>query len=243
VQFRLAREVQERFYEAPAPLSGIDIAAAAHPAEQTGGDYFDVIQDQNDDLYIAIGDVSGHGLDSALVMALTRAYVRSFVTMGLDVAEILKRANGMLAVDLGNNRYVTVLLVLLDTRHGTLRYASAGHVPGFLMTNSGDVKAMLDSTGLPLGLFPNAEFESRELQLKSEEILILCTDGAEETTTREGVEFGCERMLQYVRNHANDTAQEIAEGIYQGARCFARDEAQHDDITSVILKMTPPPRP
>jgi PAS domain S-box-containing protein len=239
VQLRLARDVQQRFYAPPLRLPGLDIAAAVHPAEQTGGDYFDVIQFQSGVVYVGIGDVSGHGLDSALVMAMTRAYVRSFVALGLDPDQILVRTNRVLADDLAEDRYVTVLLVRLDTRSGGLKYASAGHYPGFIFNGSGEIETTIDSTGVPLGLFTETEYERRELQLKPQQILLLCTDGAEETTTCDGLEFGCERMLEYVRNHLSDTASDIAEGIYQAARRFAGAENQHDDITSVLIKLMP----
>ena len=157
-QLRLAREVQQRFYTATLRVPGFDIAASAYPAEQTGGDYFDLIMASDGRCYLAIGDVSGHGLDAALIMAMTRAYVRSFAALGLDVAEILDWVNQALLGDLQENRFVTLLLACVDPRRKTLEYASAGHPPGFLLDRAGDTAAVPDSTGVPLGLFAESVF-------------------------------------------------------------------------------------
>lgn len=236
-QLRLAREVQQCFYRATAPVRGFDIGASSYPAEQTGGDYFDVIQGVDGGCYIAIGDVSGHGLGAALVMTMTRAYVRSFAALALDVAEILARVNQVLVADLQENRFVTLLLARLDPASRTLQYASAGHVPGFVLNRAGDTAAVLDSTGVPLGLFNGSEFSTGTCQLEYGHTVVLCTDGAIETLTADDEEFGCDRMLETVRAHLHEGPREIADGIYHAARTFAGGERQYDDVTSVIMKV------
>jgi PAS domain S-box-containing protein len=236
-QLRLAREVQQRFYTATVPVPGFDIAASAYPSEQMGGDYFDVIAGADGRCYVAIGDVRGHGLDAALVMAMTRAYVRSFAALGLDVGEILARVNQVLLADLSEGRFVTMLLARLDPRRRTLEYASAGHLPGYLLDRTGVINDVLNSTGVPLGLFDESVCSTGTFLLDAAQTIVLCTDGASETATADDEEFGCERVLDYVRAHLHEGAREIAEGIYHAARTFAAGEPQHDDITSVIMKV------
>jgi len=241
-QLRLAREVQQRFYTLTGRVPGFDIAASAHPAEETGGDYVDVIETADGGCYVAIGDVSGHGLDAALVMAMTRAYVRSFTSLALDVGEILARVNQVLVADLEENRFVTLLLARLDRNRRTLEYASAGHPPGFVLNHVADTVAVLDSTGVPLGVFADALFLTRTLQLDRGHTIVLCTDGASETFSADHEEFGRERMLAHVRAHVHQGARDIAEGMYHAARMFAAGERQHDDITSVVIKVDVTPR-
>ncbi len=237
VQLSLAREVQQRFYTAPISVPGFDIAAAAYPADETGGDYFDFIPMPEGRFYIAIGDASGHGFGSALVMALTRAYVRSFAAMNLDVAEILTRVNNMLVTDLETTRFVTLLLVRLDPAGRSLTYASAGHVPGFVLNSDGGVELLLSSSGPPLGLFPGPEFTSAKTSLAPQQFIFLGTDGVLEAATADGIQFGSERVIEYLRSHRLDPARRIAEGIYETARAFAGDAPQDDDITSVVVKL------
>jgi PAS domain S-box-containing protein len=238
VQLRLAREVQQRFYTGVAVcVAGFDIASAAYPAEETSGDYLDSFSMPDGRTCIGIGDVSGHGLDAALIMALTRAYVRSFAQGEADLAKILSSVNRMLLADLGENRFVTLLLVCLDGPNGSLSYASAGHVPGFLMNGSGKIDHVLESSGLPLGIFDDCHVVTSAIPLAPQQLLILLTDGVIETTDSEDVQFGTDRVLEYVRAHRQDSAHELAEGIYHAARSFAGDDPQQDDVTEVIVRV------
>jgi PAS domain S-box-containing protein len=243
LQFRMAQEVQQRFYTGAAiSVPGFDIASAAHPALETGGDYLDLFCMADNRICIGIGDISGHGLDTALVMALTRAYIRSFAEVEEDLAKILSRVNHMLVADrLEHGRFVTVLLVSLDGDHHSLCYSSAGHFPGFLISCSGKVDSVLESSGPPLGLFDDAHFVTCNLPLGPQQMVVLTTDGAAEMAASEEAseekEFGIDGILEYVRKHLRDSAGDLAEGIYRSARTFAGSEPQHDDATNVIIKV------
>jgi sigma-B regulation protein RsbU (phosphoserine phosphatase) len=172
-------------------------------------------------------------------MTMTRAYVRSFVSLGLDPAQVLSSVNRSLVADLGDDRFVTVLLGRLDIRSSRFVYAGAGHVPGYMLAASGEIDGVLESSGLPLGMFSESVFVNRALQLRPGGLLLLCTDGAEETTTCDGLEFGCERILEYIRCHMTQPAYEIAEGLYGATRSFAGLECpQQDDVTLVLIKVS-----
>ena len=237
-QLQLAGNVQRRFYAPPPSVQGFDIGAASHPVYETGGDYFDFIQRQDRSIVIAMGDVNGHGYGSAILMALTRAYLRSFASMDLEVHEILARINDMLLNDLEQHQFVTLCLVRLQPEDGTLSYANAGHVPGFVLSSSGEVKQSLDSTGPPLGLFAGSEFSlPGTIDLLPGEMLFLVTDGISEATSRGGDQFGSERVLKYVRDHRNEPASQIATGAYHAARNYVEHDPQDDDITALVIKM------
>lgn len=239
IQLRLGRQVQQRFYTGAAIcIGGFDIGSAAHPAQETGGDYLDVFTMADGRTCVGIGDVSGHGLGAALVMALTRAYVRSFAQVETDLAKILSNVNHMLIADhLEDDRFVTLLLVCLDGPNRSLSYASAGHVPGLLMNGSGNIDCVLESSGPPLGLFDDPEFVTADMSLTPQQTLILLTDGATEMTASGDVEFGTDGVLEYLRAHRHHSARDLAEGIYRAARTFAGEEPQRDDVTDVIIKI------
>jgi phosphoserine phosphatase RsbU/P len=240
VQLRLARQVQDQFYRPAPAVPGFDVAAAAYPAYETSGDYFDFIPMPQGSLCIAVGDVEGHGFGSALVMALTRAYVRSFATVGLEVDQILTEVNRTLAGDLVDGCFVTLALACLDTRKRSLVFAGAGHVPGYLLYESGEVAQVLESTGPPLGLFAGVQYSrGPALQISSGQLVVLLTDGITEASTSDGPELGAKGALECIRTHRNDTAMQIVESLYRRAREFAPSELQSDDITSVILKANP----
>lgn len=236
-QLLLARAVQQRLYAAPPAISGFDIGASVYPADETGGDYFDFISMADGSLVIAVADAKGHGFSSALVMALTRAYVRCFAAMQLELDEILVHANKMLLKDLEHGHFVTLFLARLNPRHRTLSYASAGHVPGLVFLDSGEVKCTLDSTGPPLGLFPGSKFSLQEpISLNPGEIAVFLTDGVTESTRPDGHEFGTQRVLDQIRNLRHNSALNIADGIYHATREFVQGNLQDDDITSVVIK-------
>ena len=242
MQLRLAREVQQRFYAAPPTMPGFDVAAAAYPAVETGGDYFDFIAAPGGGLAIAVGDVEGHGFGSALVMALARAYLRSFAAMGLELEQILAQVNRMLVKDLHDGCFVTLILAGLDLQTNALSYASAGHVSGYVLRESGEVECVLDSTGPPLGLFPESKFFRRPpVTLHPGEVVVLLTDGLTESAAPDGTEFGAERVLQYIRAHREKSAQQLVEGLQQEARAFCANALQDDDITLVVLKVKQEP--
>jgi sigma-B regulation protein RsbU (phosphoserine phosphatase) len=238
VQLRLAREVQQRFYGAAPVMPGFDLGAAAYPANETGGDYFDFIPMPNDCLAIAVGDVEGHGFGSALVMALTRAYLRSFAAMDLGPDQILAQVNQMLVKDLESECFVTLALARLDLRRRLLTYCGAGHVPGFVLGPWGDVVCRLESSGPPLGLFPESNFACQEpIPLEPGHIAVFLTDGITESTAPDGTEFGTQRALEHVWDHHLEPASRIADGLHCAARAFAFNEPQDDDTTSVIVKV------
>ncbi len=238
VQLRLARQVQQQFYRSAPNVTGFDIAAAAYPAYQTSGDYYDFIAMPHGSLCVAVGDVEGHGFGSALVMALTRAYVRSFAALGLEVDQILTQVNRMLVHDLGDGIFVTLALACVDIRNRSLVYAGAGHVPGYVVLQTGDMERTLESTGPPLGLFADVRFSrSSAVPLQPGELVLLLTDGLTESSGPGGSELGAGRVLEYVRSRRQERALEIVDGLVRLARQFAANGLQRDDITSVVLKV------
>lgn len=233
----VAREVQQRFYEANASLPGYDIAGAAYPADETGGDYFDFIEMKDGRLGIVVGDVSGHGIGAALMMAETRAYLRSFTSGCDDVAEIMSLVNKSLKPDLDDGQYVTLLLCCLDPHRQTLSYASAGHVPGFLLNEEGEVDLTLGGTGYPLGLFSDARYSSEVFRFsKPGQVLLLPTDGIMESRAPDETPFGIARTIEFVGVHRQKTAFQIVDGLYKTVKAHAGKQPQLDDITAIIVK-------
>ena len=238
VEFRIARTMQRRLFPTTAPrLEGFDIGGVSYPAEATGGDYFDYIPLANDCVGIAIGDVSGHGFGPALLMAVTRTYLRAFAQVHDDVGGILNLANHALVEDTTEDRYVTLLLARLDPRARSLQYVSAGHLTGYVLDATGAVKAQLPSTGLPLGISPESAFRTSDaLLLEPGELVLFLTDGVVEARTPFGATFGARRAQEIVRIYQRRPAVEIADNLFHAVRAFSQATPQTDDITAVILK-------
>ena len=238
-QFRVAREIQQRLFPKAAPsLAGFDIAGATYPAEATGGDYFDYLPMLNDRWGIIVADVTGHGVGPALLMAETRAYLRILAGRREDVGEILTRANGVLAEDVGAERFVTLFLARLDPKERRLVYASAGHAPAYVFDAAGKVKHTLRRTGVPLGIQPETEYvASAEIQLESGDLLLAVTDGVEESAADDDSLFGIERVFEVVRANQKQSAQKIVQALYSACRQFSGDSPQTDDVTAIVIKV------
>lgn len=235
---QLAREIQQRYYNTTASLAGFDIAAAAYPADETGGDYFDFLPQPDGSLYIILADVAGHGFGSAFLMAETRAILRAYATMAPDISSLLNCLNRSLAGDLAGDRYVTMFLGRIDPQKRSLEYVSAGHEPGYVLRYSGDIGAVLGSSVPPLGLFPDQQFcSSQVVPLEHGDTIVLLTDGITESTDADGGMFGAEGALDFIRGQQQSTASCVVRELYLAARTFAGGLSQFDDITSVICKV------
>jgi serine phosphatase RsbU (regulator of sigma subunit) len=236
---QIAHEVQQRLNTTVASLPGFDIAGTVCSATLTGGDYFDFIVQPDGCLCVAIGDVSGHGFGAALVMAETRAYVRSYAMLESDMGATLSRLNDALVTDLADGQYVTLLLARLDPRNRLVEYASAGHIPCYLLRPSGEIGHLMESTGPPLGLFANSQFcSSPAIALDYGETLVFLTDGVTEAGNNDEAPFGADRALEFIKSHLQNSAAELVRGIHETVLAFTGGRPPSDDITSIICKVS-----
>ncbi len=237
-QLNLARAVQQQFYKVSPPrLEGFELGGAAFPADATGGDYFDFVPLPDNRIGIIIGDVSGHGIGSALLMVAVRAYIRAFAQKTSDVGEVLTMVNNALVSDLEHDRYATLIFCCLKPDTRTLVYASAGHTPGFILDSAGGTKRILDSLDIPLGILPQHKFAcSDAIVLEPGDILALLTDGIIDAENPGQAYFGVDLAIDFIREHRNEKPQDIVTGLYRAVRDFSDGMPQVDDITAVICK-------
>ncbi|UCG62270.1 MAG: SpoIIE family protein phosphatase [Candidatus Zixiibacteriota bacterium] len=238
IEMRVAREVQQSFYKARTDVPGFDIAGATIPCTEMGGDYYDFIPMPDDTVCIAIGDVAGHGISSALIMAEMRAAVRSFTSVSRDAGEIMTSINRALQPDLCNGRFSTLILIMLNFREGTMTYANAGHEFGYLLSDTGRIDYLLASTGTPLGVFAdNVYISSKPVSLRKGQMILLMTDGITESWNSDGGQPEIGRAISYVVSHRGESALGISEGLCESSKLLADDNVMPDDITAVVLKV------
>jgi serine phosphatase RsbU (regulator of sigma subunit) len=242
-EFEVAREIQQRLFPSAAPrFGGYDIGGRSHPAIAAGGDYYDFVPMPGGHLAVIVGDVCGHGIAAALVMAEARAYLRALMLTRTHVDEILGLANRALVEDVVNNRFITLMLARLSTG-GPLVYSSAGHGMSYVLDASGKVKHSLTSTGIPLGIDASQAFPAAEpIALAPGDLALLCTDGVMEARSADGDDFGVERALELVRRYRMHPAQEIVDRLC-GAALDHCGHNQADDITAVVIRVEGGDRP
>lgn len=238
-EIRLAREIQQKLFPASSlPLPGFDIGGASYPAEETGGDYFDYVPMLNGSLGIMVGDVCGHGLGPALLMAETRAYLRAFMLTRSDIGEIMALVNQALVRDVLDDRFTTLLLARLDPATRTLVHTSAGHPAAYVLDASGRVKLSLKSTGMPLGVMADVVFDpAPPVTLEPGELVLFLTDGIFEARAVDETTFGIDRALETIRTNRTKTAREIVSALYSRVCEFCRGRNQLDDMTVVVVKV------
>jgi sigma-B regulation protein RsbU (phosphoserine phosphatase) len=154
-----------------------------------------------------------------------------------DLGEILKQLNTFLCHDTDDERFVTLMLVRLDPARRSFVYTSAGHIPGYLIDASGSVKTVLESTSMPLGIFPETEFESSQEQILVEgDLIFMMTDGVTECQNHEDDFYGEKRALQVVSAERQSDAQRIVGKLYTAIKDYASERPPSDDITTVVAK-------
>ena len=235
-ELELAREVQERLLPGRLPQTpGLDVAALYHSAEEVGGDYYDLFPTSSGLLCCAIGDVSGKGVSSAILMATLRATLRALM-LGApsEVREITARLNSQLFQASSQARYATFFLALYDPATATLTYVNAGHNSPLLLRAGGPVQR-LTTGGSVLGLLPGLAFEQETLTLASGDRLIAYTDGISEAVNQQGVEWEESGLLHALAAQSASSAEQTVAHVRQTLEAFTAGAAQADDMTLLIL--------
>jgi sigma-B regulation protein RsbU (phosphoserine phosphatase) len=238
----VAEEVQQSLLPECDPTApGLDIAGRTRYCDETGGDYFDFI-DVTSRLsahtLIAVGDVMGHGVASALLMASARAALRANAPEHLNLAELLKRVNRVLASDARHNRFMTLALIVIDPMNGMARWASAGHDPTIVFHPATNSFTELEGSGIPLGIMDDAEYQQYEAKgLAKGDVLVIGTDGIWESRNPAGEFFGKDRLRDLMCEHASKPSSEIAALIQSTLVAFRGREGSEDDVTFVVVKI------
>jgi len=242
LEMRLAANVQQRLFPArPPDVPGLDVAGAVFPSVATAGDYFDYVSLPDGRLAIVVGDVAGHGLGPAIVMAETRAYFRALAAAGFPLDETVARINERLAEDLGDGLFVTLLVVAIDPATRRLSYVSAGHTPALLLDAAGAVKGRLCATGPVLGIYPDA---SPALvagpAMADGDTLLLMTDGVVECPCEGRDIFDEEGVIGAVRGHLGEAADATVARVHSAADVASRGQLRRDDFTLVVCRAVGP---
>jgi sigma-B regulation protein RsbU (phosphoserine phosphatase) len=237
-----AQRIQQDFLPGVAPeLPGLGISGALRPAEYTAGDCFDYITLPDGSLAIVLGDVSGHGFSSALLMTSVQAHLRSLAEMGVGIDDMLAHTNTMLLRETEVGRFVTMILARLDPHSRTLSYVNAGHPSGYVLNRSGAVRAALQSATFPLGIVPDAEFPlSGPVKLEPGDTVVLLTDGILEARSPEDALFGAERTLDTMVASCQESAGDIIDSLFSAVSEFSGSLQPQDDMTVVVIQVEGP---
>jgi sigma-B regulation protein RsbU (phosphoserine phosphatase) len=231
-----ARWVQQHLFPGEMPeLPGWDLVAACRPARVVSGDYYDVFEVGPGRVALALGDVAGKGLGSALVMAGLRAALRSRLPRSVsDLAGVMAELNDYLLASTPDEMFVTLFLAILDVPTGRLRYANAGHIPPLVLAGG---EPMPFTVGGPvLAVFPGADFAEGEATLKPGSLLALFSDGVTEALNAAGRMFHQRRVVESLRSGWGGSAMQLLAGLLAAVEDFRGKSDQADDISVLLLR-------
>jgi len=253
---QLARRIQQDTFPTALPtLAGFEIDAWNEPAEETGGDTYDVIGYDRPDgqrtprlsrsdaerAVLLLADATGHGIGPALSVTEVRAMLRMAVRAGEDLPAIVAHLNAQLCADLSEGRFVSAWLGELDARDATLRTFSCGQGPILHYRAHDRGCEILETDAVPLGLMEDLDIRMRPpIAMEPGDVFIVASDGIVETTDAAGAAFGSKRLIDLVVQHHEASASDILRILRAELNTFAGTGAPEDDRTVIVIKRTRP---
>jgi serine phosphatase RsbU (regulator of sigma subunit) len=238
-----ASKVQQKLMPKSDPrVDGFDIAGKSIWCDETGGDYYDFLypaENGKKRIAIVVGDVTDHGISSALLMTTARAFLRERVhTPPSECAAIISDVNKRLVQDIEElNLFMTMFYGEIDIKEKMIRWVKAGHEPAILYTPGTDSHEMLAGEGLPLGVMEDAVYKESQKQINPGQIILIGTDGIKESVNANGEMFGNKRLLNVIRDYADKSAREILDKAFESLNNFRHPLEADDDETLVVIKV------
>ena len=239
----LAGEVQKSLLPQDKPrVQGLDIAGKNVSCDEIGGDYFDFLwrrDSRKGPFSVVVGDISGHGVDSALLMTTARAFLRMRASQPGTISEIISAMNRHLTRDvLETGRFMTLFYMTIDPEEKRIDWVRAGHDPAIIYNPDQDKFEELKGSGVALGVNEAFDYEENfQSGLVNGQIIAIGTDGIWEAVNRDGEMFGKERFRDIIRKNSATGASEIINAVYTELNRFTMGQKSEDDITLVIIKV------
>jgi sigma-B regulation protein RsbU (phosphoserine phosphatase) len=232
----MARELQFRLLPQSRPkLANLEIAAKFSPARAIGGDLYDFLSYSNSRLALAIGDISGKGAPAAIYAALVSGILRSHAPMEPGPAEMLAAVNYSLAERRIDGQFVSLIYAVWDDESRTLQVANSG-LPRPVYCHKGKPQ-LIEATGLPLGLFDDAEYDEFTFQAEADDVFVFFSDGILDATNKAGDLFGRTRLEKIINGCYGNSAESIVKSVFKAAAEHAKGVETFDDQTVVAIKV------
>lgn len=238
-EIAIAAEIQRKLLPQELPDdSGLRIAAINIMARSVGGDYYDFLKNSRNQLAMVVGDSMGKGMPAALLMTTVRAVWQGWSASRFESpGEILGMINRVVYPDLkANEAFITMFCALYDPETSNFKYSNAGHNPPILHPASSESCVQLEIGGIPVGMFPDAEFHSGEVILKENDVVVMYTDGVVEARGKDKIEFGIDRLCDVINQNQGFEPNDIANAILSDVNRHTGSSSLDDDLTIVILK-------
>ena len=237
-ELRVARQIQQSMLpQGELDVEGLELKGLLKPAREVGGDLFDYFL-RDEKLFFCIGDVSGKGAPSAMLMAVTHGLFRSAAAHESNPDRIMQMINEVSCQGNDSNMFVTMFIGVLDLLTGRLRYCDAGHDAPFVMAG-GQWSMMNVTPNLPIGVFDDTKYGVQETYIQPQSTIFLYTDGLTEAKNAEHQQFGLKRVQEVLNKCTNKHPSNILEKVTNAVYNFVKNAEQSDDLTLLVFRYTP----
>jgi len=235
-ELEVARQIQLSILPRSLPQNGrFEFGARMIPMSAVGGDFYDVLQLENGSLAVAVGDVTGHGVPAALLMALTVTLLRAEARRIESPSEVLLAVNRELMQVNDTGYFVTALYGILHDSDGKFHYARAGHSVPLVLDAGRQPIEVGHGVGHPLGLFEEMLVDEASLDLAPGSLLLLYTDGVTEAVDAQGEFFGDERLLAALQSSNGTGPDQTCEAVWSALQAYQAGASQEDDVTLLAV--------
>lgn len=240
-ELEIATEIQQSIFpEHPPDVEGLEIVAKSVPAKEVGGDYFDFFSaPSGDQIGFIIADASGKGLPGTLYMTRSRSVFRVISSEEVYPGGTLNRSNRYIATDAssGKGMFITVLYLLYNKKTKQMTCANAGHYPPLWFKGKEKTFAALTVSGAPVGIMFEQKYREETIQLSSQDLLVMYTDGVIEAKAESGEMFGVERLKRLIEQNASLSARDLFAKIEAGIKEFIGHAPPFDDLTLMVIRV------
>lgn len=233
LQMAKAREIQRHVLPNEKSIPGLAMASFFLPADEVGGDYYDVVPLSDGSVLLCVADVTGHGVSAAMAAVLLWSLLHTAVENLCHPRDVMEFVNRRFVEAVLPEHFATVILVQIDVQSRCLAYVSAGHETAWLLSPDNE-RRELESTGLILGIDEDATWESREYDLVKGERLLVVTDGVTETQAANDNLFGRDRPVELLEGCSESSPDEAVDRIKDALAAFRQGTMQLDDVTIVL---------
>jgi serine phosphatase RsbU (regulator of sigma subunit) len=234
-EIEIAASIQRNLLPKEGPqFRGVSFSAHFEPTTAIGGDYYDVFNLDKTKLAVAIGDVSGHGLSTGLVMAMVKAAITTLVEEGAEETSLFRRLNDLVFRSTERRAFMTLAFTIFDIEHGTIRHTNAGHLYPYLL-RAGQAPLAIESPSLPLGVRSEIVSRTVELPLQEGDTVVYLSDGIVEAQNNNGDPFGFDQLESLLAGAADLSPSAVRDSILSAVARHSGSRPADDDRTVMII--------
>ena len=235
-EMEIAHQIQDRLIPQTLPeVPGYEFAIRYDACTEVGGDYVDVIQLPKNNVALIIADVSGHGVPASLLVSTLQASLIAYLEAELSFDLLVGKLNRIVYKNSTPDTYITFFIGILNSAKHTLSYCNAGH-PSTILIKDNDKVSYMGTCGPPLGMFESWDYSFEKISIKPRDFLFFYTDGISETMNENEIEFGDEKLLDFLQKNRRLRSDRFMNKLWTDLDDYANRQPPDDDRTVLTVK-------